>query len=110
MPENETAQKLWILLQNACEIAYLAEARQFYLIKISGNFREKSSKVFWSQVVESSLRNIQIIVFIFILGDGEILEEIVSASRQKEINKAATLGDGNSFQSSLNSVLKQWMI
>ena len=53
------------------------------------------------------LMNIQIKVFIFILGDGEILEEIVSASRQKEINKAATLGDGNSFQSSLNSVLKQ---
>jgi hypothetical protein len=34
-------------------------------------------------------------------GDGEILEEIVSASRQKEINRAATLGDGQSFQSNL---------
>ena len=40
-------------------------------------------------------------------GDGEILEEIVSASRQKEINKNATLGDGNSFQSSLSSVLNK---
>merc|ERR1712047_111552 len=39
-------------------------------------------------------------------GDGEIIEEIVSASRQKEINKLATQSDGQSFQSSLNSKLK----
>ena len=39
-------------------------------------------------------------------GDGEIIEEIVSASRQKEINKMATQGDGNSFQSSLSAKLK----
>ena len=51
--------------------------------------------------------NIQIKVFIFILGDGEILEEIVSASRQKEINKAATQADAASFQSNLNDVLKK---
>merc|ERR1712150_111187 len=38
-------------------------------------------------------------------GDGEIIEEIVSASRQKEINKAATLGDGNSFQANISSIL-----
>ena len=31
-------------------------------------------------------------------GDGEILEECVSASRHKEINKQATEGDGQSFQ------------
>ena len=42
---------------------------------------------------------------IFVKGDGEIIEEIVSASRQKEINKAATMGDGNSFQASILSVL-----
>ena len=41
---------------------------------------------------------------IFVKGDGEIIEEIVSASRQKEINKAATMGDGNSFQASISSV------
>ena len=39
-------------------------------------------------------------------GDGEIIEEIVSASRQKEINKMATQSDGQSFQASLNSKLK----
>ena len=39
-------------------------------------------------------------------GDGEIIEEIVSASRQKEINKLATQSDGQSFQASLNSKLK----
>ena len=39
-------------------------------------------------------------------GDGEIIEEIVSASRQKEINKMATKSDGQSFQASLNSKLK----
>ena len=39
-------------------------------------------------------------------GDGEIIEEIVSASRQKEINKMATHSDGQSFQASLNSKLK----
>ena len=31
-------------------------------------------------------------------GDGEILEECVSASRHEEINKQATEGDGQSFQ------------
>jgi len=36
-------------------------------------------------------------------GDGEILEECVSASRHKEINKQATEGDGQSFQNSLNA-------
>ena len=40
-------------------------------------------------------------------GDGEIIEEIVSASRQKEINKMATKGDGESFQASLNSHLRK---
>ena len=39
-------------------------------------------------------------------GDGEIIEEIVSAARQKEINKLATQGDGQSFQANLNSRLK----
>jgi len=39
-------------------------------------------------------------------GDGEIIEEIVSSSRQKEINKAATQADAASFQSNLNDVLK----
>ena len=34
------------------------------------------------------------------------IEEIVSASRQKEINKAATQADAASFQSNLNDVLK----
>ena len=36
-----------------------------------------------------------------IRGDGEILEEIVSQSRQKQINETATKGDGNSFQVAL---------
>ena len=48
---------------------------------------------------------------IFVKGDGEIIEEIVSASRQKEINKAATMGDGNSFQASISSVLNnKWYL
>ena len=38
-------------------------------------------------------------------GDGEILEECVSQFRHKEINKAATEADGNSFRSSLNATL-----
>lgn len=33
-----------------------------------------------------------------IKGDGEVIEEIVSYSRQKEINKQATKGDASSFQ------------
>ncbi len=40
-------------------------------------------------------------------GDGEIIEEIVSASRQKEINKSATKGDGDSFQASLRAALSK---
>lgn len=35
-------------------------------------------------------------------GDGEVLEEIVSKDRHKEINKQATLGDNQYFQSKLN--------
>ena len=46
-------------------------------------------------------------VLLTFTGDGEIIEEIVSASRQKEINKAATMGDGQSFQNSLKSALNQ---
>ena len=38
-----------------------------------------------------------------IKGDGEIMEEIVSESRHKEINKTATKGDGLSFQSLINN-------
>ncbi|KAM9546090.1 LOW QUALITY PROTEIN: ADP-ribosylation factor-like protein 6-interacting protein 4 [Salvelinus alpinus] len=34
-------------------------------------------------------------------GEGEIIEEIVSKERHKEINKQATKGDGNSFQKKL---------
>ncbi|XP_059405650.1 ADP-ribosylation factor-like protein 6-interacting protein 4 [Carassius carassius] len=36
-----------------------------------------------------------------IRGDGEILEEIVSKDRHKEINKKATKGDGDAFQNRL---------
>ncbi|XP_065898027.1 ADP-ribosylation factor-like protein 6-interacting protein 4 [Dysidea avara] len=36
-----------------------------------------------------------------IRGDGEVVEEIVSKQRQQQINKAATAGDGASFQSGL---------
>ena len=38
-------------------------------------------------------------------GTGEILEEIVSRDRQKEINKQATLADGDSFQRGVKSRL-----
>lgn len=34
-----------------------------------------------------------------IRGDGEILEEIVSRERHQEINRTATRGDGEFFQS-----------
>lgn len=33
-----------------------------------------------------------------IKGDGEVLEEIVSHDRHREINKQATMGDGLSYQ------------
>ena len=36
-------------------------------------------------------------------GDGEIIEEIVSYSRHKQINQTATRGDGASFQGALNA-------
>ena len=42
-----------------------------------------------------------------IKGDGEVIEECVSRSRQKEINRQATLGDGASFQSALSSKVSQ---
>jgi hypothetical protein len=40
-------------------------------------------------------------------GDGEIIEEIVSRDRQREINRRATLGDGASFQSALASTINR---
>ncbi|KAI5695657.1 hypothetical protein M8J75_001502 [Diaphorina citri] len=42
-----------------------------------------------------------------IKGDGEVLEEIVSRSRHREINKQATAGDGNFFQTTLASQIKK---
>ena len=42
-----------------------------------------------------------------IKGDGEVIEECVSRSQQKEINRQATLGDGASFQSALSSKVTQ---
>ena len=39
-------------------------------------------------------------------GDGEILEEIVSETRHKEINRTATKGDGASFQATLTAKMK----
>ena len=38
-------------------------------------------------------------------GTGEILEEIVSRDRAREINRAATASDGNSFQRDVKSRL-----
>lgn len=40
-----------------------------------------------------------------IRGEGEILEEIVSRERHKEINKVATRGDGDWFQQRLKHIL-----
>ncbi len=40
-------------------------------------------------------------------GTGEILEEIVSYSRHRDINRQATMGDGTSFQASLNTQLRR---
>jgi len=40
-------------------------------------------------------------------GSGEILEEIVSYNRHKDINRTSTLGDGTSFQAAINSQLKK---
>lgn len=39
------------------------------------------------------------IVFRLIKGDGEVLEEIVSKERHKQINREATRADGEFFQS-----------
>ena len=41
-----------------------------------------------------------------IKGDGEVLEEIVSKDRHKEINKQATEGDGRHFQNKTVGSLK----
>lgn len=41
-----------------------------------------------------------------IKGDGEVLEEIVSKERHKEINKQATEGDGRHYQSKTVGTLK----
>ncbi|XP_071448859.1 ADP-ribosylation factor-like protein 6-interacting protein 4 [Hetaerina americana] len=41
-----------------------------------------------------------------IKGDGEILEEIVSRDRHKEINRLATKGDGAFFESSMHNKLQ----
>ena len=40
-----------------------------------------------------------------IRGDGEVLEECVSQAKHKEINRAATKGDGDSFQAALKEEL-----
>lgn len=53
---------------------------------------------------QSSFMNIKINIFILcrlIKGDGEVLEEIVSRDRHKEINRQATKGDGEYFQTRL---------
>ncbi|KRT86710.1 hypothetical protein AMK59_497 [Oryctes borbonicus] len=42
-----------------------------------------------------------------IKGDGEVIEEIVSRERHKEINRQATKGDGDYFQTQLSSNLKK---
>ncbi|KDR09238.1 ADP-ribosylation factor-like protein 6-interacting protein 4 [Zootermopsis nevadensis] len=42
-----------------------------------------------------------------IKGDGEILEEIVSRDRHREINRQATQGDGAFFQSTIAAKLKK---
>ena len=44
--------------------------------------------------------------FRLVRGDGEIMEEIVSEARHKEINRTATAGDGASFQANLSNKLK----
>jgi hypothetical protein len=41
-----------------------------------------------------------------IKGDGEVIEEIVSRDRHKEINKQATIGDGECFQKNLKFMNK----
>lgn len=41
----------------------------------------------------------ELIFFRIIKGDGEILEEMVSREKHKQINKQATNGDGEFFQS-----------
>lgn len=42
-----------------------------------------------------------------IKGDGEVLEEIVSRDRHREINRQATRGDGAFFQTQLNSKISR---
>ena len=44
--------------------------------------------------------------FRLVRGDGEIMEEIVSEARHKEINRTATAGDGASFQANLSNKMK----
>lgn len=41
-----------------------------------------------------------------IKGDGEVIEEIVSKERHKDINKQATKGDGEFFSSKLAQSIK----
>lgn len=42
-----------------------------------------------------------------IKGDGEVLEEIVSRDRHREINKQATKGDGTFFQSQMSAKISR---
>lgn len=45
-------------------------------------------------------------IFRLIKGDGEVIEEIVSKERHKEINKQATKGDGEYFRNKLAQITK----
>lgn len=42
-----------------------------------------------------------------IKGDGEVLEEIVSRERHKQINQEATKGDGEYFQNKISERVKK---
>ena len=56
--------------------------------------------------IRNLMLNFHIIICRLVRGDGEILEEIVSESRHKEINRTATAGDGASFQANLANKMK----
>ena len=60
----------------------------------------------WPKIINFSIIPNVVEIHRLIRGDGEILEEIVSETRHKEINRTATKGDGASFQANLNAKMK----
>lgn len=65
-------------------------------------------KNYWIQIL-SPKNNWELCLLRLIKGDGEILEEIVTRDRHKQINQEATRGDGQSFQRNTVGSTRKWI-